>query len=221
MKLRGWLAGVSGLLALALASAASAAFITVGFTGTVLEADDPEGITNGSVGVGAPVTGSLTFDDNVLPNSPGFPNLVTYSIPTPPSSMTIHAGSYTLDAAGLNATVVDYAPLDDPYSDVFQILTTHPYPGGLPGVTGANASAHFGLVLADSTRNALSSGTLAAVPLTLAAWNSAEIDFGFDTDTGSFQTVIRIDSLPEPSVFALALAACALFAGARARVTRI
>jgi hypothetical protein len=197
---------------------ASAAPVTVIFTGTVLEADDPESITDGSVHPGTPVSGYLTFE-RAAPASSIDAHFGTYDLTTPPALMHIDAGSYSLSSlAGIQILTSDWAPADAPYDDVFQALTVVDGPSG---VLGANPQAGFGLVLADANRTALASPDLAGVPFVLGAWSTPDISFRLVCDTGEFTTVIQVQSLaPEPGLLALVALGLAALTAARARLAR-
>jgi hypothetical protein len=215
MDVRRAVAGCFGVWAFAWASPAAAAPVIVTFSGTVLEADDSDGITDGSVHVGTAVSGTLTFD-RAAPATSLDANFGVFDLTTPPAALHIDAGSYSLSAsAGIQITTADFGPADAPYNDVFQALTVLPNPAG---VAGANPQAGFGLVLADAARTALGSPALTGVPFVLGAWSTPDIAFRLLSDTGEFNTVIQVQSLaPEPGLFALAGVGILSLVGARAR----
>jgi hypothetical protein len=181
------LAGAIGAFVFCWATAAHAAPVTVSFSGTVSDVQDLDGIGDGSVSLGSAASGSLSFDDSAAPGSVA-------------GALTLHVGSYALSSLGpLSISVGDFAPADDPYTDVFQAL-------------GTNGDASFGLVLVDATRTALASTSLAGVPFTLSSWTSAEATLQLVTDAGEFDVVVALSSLPEPATWALALVTLAALA---------
>ena len=218
MPLRWAIAGVLGAWAAAWAAPAHAAPVTVSFAGVVLEADDPDGISDGSVHPGTAVSGTLTFERTAPPSSLDA-QFGTWELAAPLAAMHIDAGSYSFSSlAGIEILTADWAPADAPYNDVFQALTVL---NAVSGVVGANPQAGFGLVLADSNRSALSSPALTDVPFALGAWSTPEIAFRLVSDSGELTSVIQVQSLaPEPALAGLVGLGLAALAGARKRLAR-
>jgi hypothetical protein len=171
--------------------------VIVRFTGTVTQAADPGGLSDGSIVVGTSVSGELRYDDAMETEFLFPPHEVDWF--NFPGSISLQAGNYALRSDDPGITLEDFAPagtgtdLFNPVSRVVPAVNAH----------GSDTEMQFGFLLQDSTRLALSSLELAAVRYDLERWDAQSfIAFELYSPTaGEFLPLIRFDSLtrvPEP-----------------------
>lgn len=205
---------LSVALALAVGAPASAAPITVSFTGTVSTVTDDAGLLDGSIGVGTPYAGSFSYDPALLPDSEPDPNSGTYWIDPASFSLSLAIGSYSISydplASSGAATVQNDAAivLQDQYAlNVDDVV-------GLESLPALLVSTYVQVLLTDSTQTTLGSDSLVALPYTDAAWDGRILQLGAEVELepGVFADVFlegTLSILPEPAS-ALLLAPLAL-----------
>jgi hypothetical protein len=185
---------LAGLLAFVLPGAASAATITVNFTGTIIAV--PTELSAGFTPFDA-VSGSFQFDSTTL-DTVANPNVGFYPGPT---NFSFTFGSYTATSPGGEPS--HFIRVDD---NLVLSITIDLYGVETRNVTGAS----FGLfqpsrltfILGDSTATAFESDAL-PTSLDLSAFDSHSAAIVFANNGDLIQVVADITSIAEPSTFAL------------------
>ena len=218
---------------------ASAAVVTLDFTGTVYDVDDrgSSSLLDGSVATGTPFHLHVDYDESTLPSE-------THSSPTdassrwifavPPNQVSFSVGNYLAlagplggDPANPDGFVVDLGDGSAGQPDAYAVLGNGPVTGG----SGA-LQATFRVSLYDSTGTAVASTQLASVPFDLASWDPwsangswsvGQIIISDDPRSGEAAVTGRIESIavsrvPEPFAGLLAAAALAALAAVRTLV---
>ena len=202
--------GLAWAISLCLVPAlARAATIQIDFSGTVTTFED-DGALDGSIGVGTPFSGSVTFDPSASDTNAAL-DVGTYDFPVPPNALSFTAGSYTVTSLlsfGVD-TVVDAGGLDPGDHVIFQTSSDVSLSGTLSAELDGLA---FNFRYGDPDGGTLTSDALGDVPFGLAGWPSVEIVFivdVFDSETNESATAVvsgpvtSLSVVPEPSAWAL------------------
>lgn len=192
----------SGLVLVAIfagVAPAAASPISLLFTGTIDEANDENGVTDGSIAVGAEFSGSVSFDDAAtdLDSDTGHGQ---YLFDSAPWTLTVQVGNYSLVASGFLIAV------DDAFD--FLGFTALAEDTSLIGPLSApleDASFQY----AFNGVAPLGSDELASVLFALLSWSDAPFHLQIGTgELGDFEAYGSVDSLvavPEPGSSALLL----------------
>ncbi len=211
-------------------STAGASVITVAFSGSIVEVQDPTRIGDGSIVVGTPFSGSFTIDTTTPENkvvNPDHPRIAFFTpgwdgIPFEFSarigqqSFLVNLPLSSMDLgprAGFD--VLDGLPLDPNGGDVDQFRFGTAFASGSSPALSEQATAVTLLLSAPGGR-AISSTSLARIPFDLAAFPDAQLTL-FMGDSG-FWALGRIDRLavaPEPGAAGLLALGFALLARRR------
>lgn len=221
-------AAVWALALCAIAPAARAAIVRIDFAGTVTTVDNIGSLNDGSVVVGAPLTGFVLFDTNAPAesydeteiNALGF-----YRSAGPPSALSASVGNYSNSEAAVLIVVNDYHPPADPlFRDYVNFNSDTTFPGANE-LTYRNFSFQFGFFGTGQTL--VSTAVLSEIPwgrlddLPTSPWAGMRMQ-SFENDflVGEVDVQFAIDSfsvVPEASSFALIGLALGMAAAARAR----
>jgi hypothetical protein len=219
-----------GLAAFVCACAALAAWpagaspLTVEFSGSIASLQDPNGIGDGSVAVGMPFAGSLTFDTTLSDQferrdrsryNPLFDSPLPFEFAVTLGPNTFLVNLPLLEEAGALAeiNIFDGLPSAANGNDVDEFDLSLLFPGPTPpGLFAQQVRAH--LLLTAPGGGAISSNALAQFPFDLAAFPDAQLIFEFlvPPRPGDNQPCCRLTAhgridrlrvVPEPSVAAL------------------
>jgi hypothetical protein len=182
---------------------AAATSVTLSFSGTFDEVSDEEGISDGSVTGGTPFSALVTFDDSAT-DLDSSPNEGVYGFATPPWSMVVVFGSYTLATSDQFLINV----IDDVAAEDVVILASGVSVAGPLQTEFEDADLEIDLF--DSSASALNSDALASVPFDLDSWPDARLFFTIRTADTEFDfsgsgPVESLVLLPEPSLALLSL----------------
>lgn len=197
------------------ATPAAALPVQLVFSGEITDVYDETGLVGGSVVVGTPFTGTLVYDPDSLPSdTSSLPDGTQeiYTAAAPPASFALSIGPWTLAAGpllsgnGFLITVVDRdGTTPDPDLVHWNTDVTSVAGFTAPALVG-NAFFQFVGALAAGASE-LSSTSLSAVPLSLAAWDEAGLSVDLILDgtgegisiTGSISD-LSVSSVPEPAL---------------------
>jgi hypothetical protein len=207
-----------GVGLLALPMAAPAAPIQILFSGTITYFEETGTVLDGSVEVGTPFSGVLSFDTGAADGNPSS-TFGSYSFAVPPYGFSFAVGGYSFASnTAFSATTVVSSTSDH--------VVFSPGPVSLSGSIALPIDGYaFNLRYDDPGGATLASDALAAVPFALVSWPSVtvawEIDV-FDEETNEFATafmsgaVTALSVVPEASCAALLGVAGALLCAGRA-----
>jgi len=203
---------IGTVLALVAAPVARAAPLQISFEGVISDFEDPDGVLDGSVGVGTPFSGSVSFDSSAADSNPS-PNEGEFAFALPPYALAFAVGNYALvPSAELGVSTVSVLPFPGDaviFAPRGGASVSGPLSLPVDGVT-------FNFRYDDPNGTTLSSTDLADVPFALASWPRVSVLFGidvlFDPDLGDINSafmggaVTSLSIVPEASALVLLVA---------------
>lgn len=162
MRKSAWMAVIAGAIA-ALAAPAQGALVTWLFDGTVNFVTDTHAVLDGSVFVGTPLSGVITYDTSLVDGIPADPTIGEYYQAAPPGAFAVHVGNDAMSLSAFRIVVYDnfVFPMQPPFDEVdFNVTELVAF----PGVVGASIS-QFDLAPVGADTTMLADDSLPSAPL--------------------------------------------------------
>ncbi len=206
MRNYGWMAAVACGIA-ALAAPARGALVTWMFEGEVTYFTDSHAVLDGSVFLGAPLSGVIVYDSELADRAPGNPAVGDYLQDGSPGVFSVQVGNYELSVPSFRIIVYDdfMIPAQPPFDALdFNITELIAF----PGVTGTSIS-QFDLGPYGIDLMTLTSDALPPAPLPQANFESNSLAFillgcldgeivSSACSTSSIEISAHVNLVPEP-----------------------